>query len=304
MGTPEFARISLEAVYSAKFSIVGVFSQPDKPAGRGRKISTPPCAVFAAQHGIPLHQPEDLKDPEVIRQIHDLRPDFIVTVAYGKFLPEEILAAPKMASVNLHASLLPKYRGAAPVQWAIIRGEKETGVTVMKMSKKMDAGPVYSQKKIPVDPSDTSATLSDKLAGTGAVLLLETILRIADGALLPLPQDETRATFAPLIGKEDGKILWDTEAGVICNLVRGLNPRPSAHTFIDNKMLKIYDSIVLNDNTEYAPGTIYLVGEKGICVACRNSSLCLVSVQLEGKNRIPANDFARGFRLKEGTVLG
>ncbi|MDO8519149.1 MAG: methionyl-tRNA formyltransferase [Deltaproteobacteria bacterium] len=300
MGTPQFALVSLQTLVVSGFPVLAVFTQPDKPSGRGQQPTSPSCAIYARGKKIPLFQPASVKSEESVATIKNLKPDFIVTAAYGQFLPLEILKAPKIDAVNLHGSLLPLYRGAAPVQWALLRGEKETGVTLMKMTAKMDAGPIYSQAKIPIEPQDTAETLLQKLAGLGAALLKADLPRVAVGALKAEEQNEAEATTAPLLKKSDGQIRWDKTAEEISNLIRGTTPWPGAQSLIDNKTLKIYHSELLPEKTGFAPGTIYLLSERGIHVACFDSSICLTEVQLEGKKRMPAAEFARGFRLKEG----
>lgn len=300
MGTPQFALVSLQTLIVSGFPVLAVFTQPDKPAGRGQQNNSPPCAIYARGKKIPVFQPTSIKNEESVHTIKNLKPDFIVTAAYGQLLPSEILKAPKIDAVNVHASLLPLYRGAAPVQWALLRGEKETGVTLIRMSAKMDAGPIYSQKKIPIEATDTAETLLQKLAGLGAALLKTDLARIADETLKPKDQNEAEATTAPLLKKSDGQISWGKTAMEISNLIRGTTPWPGAHTSIDNKSVKIYHSELLPEKTGFSPGTIYLLSERGIHVACGESSLCLTEIQLEGKKRMPAAEFARGLRLKEG----
>jgi len=256
MGTPEFAQVSLSSLWEAGYPISGVFTQPDKPAGRGQRLHASPCALFALEKKLPLFQPKKIKDDQVIGQIAQLKPEFIVVVAYGKLLPQKILDIPHYDSLNVHASLLPKYRGAAPINWALINSEEETGVTVMKMVQKMDAGPIYSTEKLKIDSHDTAGILTKKLAKLGARLLLHTLPLIQEGKIDSQVQEEEEATLAPLLTKEEGK------AQAIYNRIRGLNPWPSAYTFIDKKMLKIYDSEVLSESPKVPPGTIYLVSQK------------------------------------------
>lgn len=303
MGTPEFARASLEALYLSGYPIVGVFTQPDKPAGRGKHLASPPCALFAKEKNLHLFQPSSIKNEEIVQAVEKLKPQFIVVVAYGKLLPQKILELAQIDCINVHASLLPLYRGAAPINCALINGEKETGVSIMRVIQKMDAGGVYAQEKIVIDQTDTTQTLTRKLSQLGASLLIKTIPLIQDQQIKPTPQDETKVSLAPPLKKEDGKILWDQKALILHNRIRGLNPWPTAYTFIDNKMLKIYDSEPLTENLKRKPGTVYLVSPKGIHVTCHDSSLLLKEVQLEGRNKMAASEFARGFRLKEGTIL-
>lgn len=304
MGTPEFARVSLSALFDNGYPIVGIFSQPDKPFGRGRKIHSPPCAVFAKEKNLPLYQPNSLKDKNTIQEIEKLNPDFIIVAAYGKILPQKILDAAKIDCINVHASLLPKFRGAAPIQWAVVHGEKETGVCLMKMVQKMDAGPVYVSETLSIESKDNAQSLTEKLAPIGAQLLVNALPLIQNAEVKAEEQDEAQVTYAPSISKEQGRIDWNQPTNVINNLIRGMNPWPCAYTLIDNKRLKIYDSDVLPEKPNESPGKIYLVSPKGLHVACRNSALCLTEVQLEGKKRMAASDFARGIRLKEGKKLG
>lgn len=300
MGTPEFALASLGALWESRYPILAIFTQPDKPAGRGRHLSTPPCAMFAKEKGIPLFQPDDLKEKELASTLRKRMPDFIIVVAYGRFLPQQILEIPKRDALNVHASLLPQYRGAAPINWALINGEERTGISIMRMVKKMDAGPIYADSPCDIEPTDTAETLSKKLAAMGARLLIETLPRILAQEIVPKEQQESNATYAPLLRKEDGKINWNQAASGIHNLIRGLLPWPAAHTLIDNKILKIYDSFVPSEKSGLPPGTIYLISPRGIHVSCGQSSLCLTEVQLEGRRKLPAADFARGFRLENG----
>ncbi|MBI2339895.1 MAG: methionyl-tRNA formyltransferase [Deltaproteobacteria bacterium] len=304
MGTPEFARVSLVSLIDNGYPIVGVFTQPDKPAGRGRHLHVCPTAELARGKSLPLFQPETLKDEGILKQIESLKPDFIVVSAYGKILPKQVLEAVKIDCVNVHASLLPKYRGAAPIPWVLINGETETGASIMKLILKLDAGPVYRQTKIPIEGSDTAGSLAEKLAPLGARLLLETLPKIQSGQITPTPQDDSKATLAPALKKEDGKIDWRTSASEIANRIRGLNPWPGAYTFIDNKMLKIYHGQVLAEKTDKAPGTVYFLNEKGIHVSCGEGAIVLTEVQLEGKRCLPASEFVRGYRLEVGKRLG
>lgn len=300
MGTPEFARVSLEALVKAGYPILAVVSQPSKPAGRGKTLLSPPCAAFAEENNLPLLQPAKIKTPEAIESIARLKPDFIVVAAYGKLLPQAILDIPKIDILNVHASLLPEYRGAAPIQRSILEGKKETGVSIMRVQLEMDAGPVYLKRSIPIERRETSRTLFSKLAALGSELLLEAIPQIATGSIKPQEQDFQKVTHAPPIKKEEGKIQWGKSAAEIERQIRAFTPWPSAHTFVDNKTLKIYDAEALPETTDKAPGTVYFLSEKGIHVACGNSSLCVTQVQLEGKKQMRASEFVRGYRLETG----
>ncbi len=304
MGTPEFARVCLASLEQAGYPILGVVTQPSRPAGRGQAVLPPPCAAYAKEKGFLLFQPTQIKNnEEFLKKVEALAPDFIVVVAYGRLLPARILAASRIDTINLHASLLPKYRGAAPINWAIINGDTTTGVSVMKVTEKMDAGPVYSQKILSIAQTDTAGDLFKKLADLGAELLLETLPKIADGSLKPILQDETKVTIAPLLKKEEGKLDWNQPASLLFNRIRGLNPWPGAHTSIDNKVLKIYHASLLNEKPKNSPGTVYFLNEQGINVACADSALCLTEVQLEGKKKMSASEFVRGYRLKVGALL-
>lgn len=300
MGTPLFGRIILEALWK-KYPIALVFSQPNRPFGRGRKMHSPECAIFAKEKNIPLMQPESVKAPAVLELLKSLRPDFIIVAAYGKILPKSILDLPQKDILNVHASLLPKYRGAAPIQWALLREEKETGISIMHIIEKMDAGPVFAKRALPIG-EDTHETLTHRLAHLGADLLLEVLPKIAEGTLKPIEQDEREVTMAPAIQKDLGKINWDRPAHEIAALIRALSPSPGAYTFIDNLRLKIYDSAPLEETTLLPPGTVcWLNG--GIHVACKGSRLVLKELQLEGRRRLLAEDFLKGHPLRIGMKL-
>ncbi len=303
MGSPEFGRASLQALWEAGYPVTGVVAQPDKPAGRGRLLT--PCAVahYARKKGIPLFQPASVKDPEFTRQVLHLKPDFIVVSAYGKILTEELIRIPRYACLNIHASLLPVYRGAAPINWSLLNGETVTGISLMRVVLKLDAGPVYCQESLSIDPQDTAGTLTLKLADLGATLLIRSLDLIASGELKAVLQDEARATYAPLLKKEDGKIDWQKSAAKVHNQVRALNPWPGAYTFVDKKMLKIYHGSIEQEKTEAEAGTVFFLNGQGIHVACGQGTYCLEEVQLEGKKRMRAEEFVRGYRLETGTKL-
>ncbi len=306
MGTPEFAKIPLQTLHEEGFPIVGVVTQPDKPAGRGRELLAPPCAVFAKEKKLPLYQPSSIKNDSVLQELALLQPDFIIVAAYGKLLPQRLLDLPRMACLNIHASLLPRYRGAAPINWAMINGDKEVGVSLMQVILQMDAGPVYAQKKIILEETDTAGSVTEKLSRLGAELLLEHLSSIAAGSLKPSPQNETEATHARKLTKEDGRIDWSQQALSVLQKIRGLNPWPCAYTFvpggggIDNKTLKIYSASVVAEKPKGQPGEIYFLSPKGIHVICGQSALCIEEVQLEGKKKMRADEFVRGYRLQLG----
>lgn len=304
MGTPSFALESLRSLYETDYPLLAVFTQPDKPAGRNQEMVSPPCADFARRYLIPLFQPAKIKNnPEVLKILSELQPDILVVAAYGKILPDEILALSKIASVNVHASLLPRYRGAAPINWAILEGEKETGVCLMKMASKLDAGPVYASIKMPLDPRETTGALTPKLAKLGAQLLIEQLPELAKGKLKEIPQDESQMTLAPPLKKEMGHIQWSQPASTIDRQIRAFNPWPGTYTLIDNKRLKIYDGFVLDEKPSAPAGTVYFLSPQGISVACGSGALCITEVQLEGKKRMPASEFVKGYRLEVGKKL-
>jgi methionyl-tRNA formyltransferase len=302
MGSAAFAVPSLNELHKAGHNIEVVITQPDKPAGRGRKLSSPPVAEQAKQSNLPLYQPKSVKAKKVIEKISSLEPDIIVIVAYGKILPKELLELPRLKCVNVHASLLPKYRGAAPMNWAIVNGEKETGVTTMFINEELDAGDMLLSKSIPIGDDDTTLTLQEKLASIGADVLLETIEKIKDGTIKPEPQDGTKATFAPIMKKEDGYINWNKGSLEIRNLIRGMQPWPSAYTHLDGKMLKIYCATILETTVTETPGTVLAAGDD-IVVATGDGKLCINELQLEGKRRMTSTDFLHGHKVKTGTIL-
>lgn len=303
MGSPHFARVVLHALHDAGHPLLAVVTQPDRPSGRGRHVQSCETALFAKEKNLPLYQPESVKEATFIQAIKKLNPDFFVVAAFGQFLPKELLEIPKMAPLNIHASILPSYRGAAPINWALLNGENKTGVSLMHITAKMDAGPVYATTETPVDSNENSHNLTLRLAHTGAKLLLDKLASIATGKLKAIPQDNSKTTYASILTKNHGLIDWNKSAQNIHNQVRGLIPWPVSHTFIDNKLLKIYDSLVLPEKSEAESGSVVLITPQGIHVSCLDSTLCLTEVQLEGKKRMGASEFARGYRLNVGARL-
>lgn len=300
MGSSNFAVASLSALLDSEHKILLTVAQPDKPAGRGFNMQPCPVSRFAKEKDLLLETPHSLKsNSEFLRKVSDLKPDAIIVVAYGKLLPKELLKLPKFGCINVHASLLPKYRGAAPINWAVINGETMTGVTTMFLNEKMDEGDILLQCSTEIQDSDTSETLYEHLAAMGAELLVRTLEQVEAGELKGLPQNHTEATYAPILNKEDGLIDWNMSARDIYNRVRGLLPWPKAYTFINGKQLTIFDSALIDDKTSATPGTVTNV-ERGITVATGNGLSVLLDVQLEGKKRMPAVDFVRGSSLKAG----
>ena len=302
MGTPEFAVPSLQTLIDSGDEIVAVVCQPDKPKGRGLELSSPPTKVLAEKHGIPVLQPQKIKTEEFFNELKKFGPDLICVAAYGKILPKNILDLPPHGCINVHASILPKYRGAAPINWAIIRGEKITGITTMKMDEGMDTGDMLLKKEIPIEDEDTGETLSQKLSLIGAELLIKTIKLLKEGRLNSIPQDNSQATYAPMLKKEDGKIDWSKSAEEVRNLIRGALPWPGAYTTLDGKLLKIYKASFSGDAEN--PGEV-IKSDSGILrVATGSGALDILELQIEGGKRLKAEEFLRGRRVKEGSVLG
>jgi len=301
-GTPEFAVPSLRALLDGLDSVVGVVCQPDKPAGRGQRLVAPPVKQLAQEHQVAVLQPAKLRAPEPLAALEKLQPDLIVVAAYGKILPPTMLALPRHGCINVHASLLPKYRGAAPIQWAILRGETVTGITIMQMNEGMDTGDVLLQRRTTIDDQETYGELQSRLAELGATALLEALERLKRGELRPQPQDDRAATMAPMIDKEDGRLDWRRPAVELARVVRAFNPWPSAFTTIDGVLLKIHRARAVDSRAD-SPGTV-LRADEAILVGCGEGALQLDELQLAGRRRLPAADFLRGVRLKPGTRLG
>ena len=294
MGTPRFAVQPLRALAAAGHDLAGVVTRTDKPAGRGRVMAAPPAKIAAQELGIPVFQPKRVREPEFIATLRGLDPEAIVVAAYGQILPKDILAMPKFGCINIHASLLPSYRGAAPVNWAIIRGGKETGVTIMQMDEGMDTGAVLMKESIPIDPGDTAGTLTVKLSALGASLITRAMPLIAEGKLVPMPQDNSQATLAPLLKKGDGLIDWRLPAEEIHNRVRGLAPWPGAYGNLDGKIIKIIGSEVAAGSGE--PGKLYQEDDNTLTVGAGSGRLRILALQPEGKNPMTAAEFLRGHR--------
>jgi methionyl-tRNA formyltransferase len=298
LGTPQFAVEPLRALAAAGHEIVGVVTRSDKPAGRGRSLTAPPVKVVAEGMQVPVFQPRRVREPAFVDQLRTLDPEVIVVAAYGQILPKEILTLPKYGCINIHASLLPFYRGAAPINWAIIRGEARTGITIMRMDEGMDTGAILLQESIPIDPADTAGTMTGKLAVVGARLIVAALPLIAEGKLQPVAQDESRATLAPLLKKENGLIDWDLSAAEIHDRVRGLSPWPGAYTFLDGKMVKIIASEPLSGTGE--PGLLYERDKNTLEAGTGKGLLRIVSIQPESKKPMIAGDFLRGHRGIDG----
>ncbi|KAF0135040.1 MAG: methionyl-tRNA formyltransferase [Candidatus Saganbacteria bacterium] len=302
MGTPEHAAYCLNALVEAQEQIICAVTQPNRPKGRNLQVKSSPVKELAEKYHIPVLTPEKVKDQSFIDKIKSFAPDLIIAAAYGKILPKEILNTPKFGSINVHASLLPKYRGAAPVQWAIIKGEAETGITIMQMAESLDTGDIILQDKVAIDPEDTTEALLDKIFKQGAQTLLAAIDQIKKGAAKKTPQNESLATYAPLITKESGEINWKKPAAEINNRIRAMVPWPGAHTFYHGKMLKIFKANPVSISKNFMPGEIIGIKEN-LTVCCEPGAINLMEVQLEGGRKMPAQEFVRGHRLSVRETL-
>lgn len=303
MGTPDFAVGTLEAIITAGHEVVGVVTQPDKRQGRSSELRMSPVKECAIKHNIDVYQPVKVRDPEFVEILRGMEPEVIVVVAFGQIIPKSVLEMPKYGCVNVHASLLPKYRGAAPIQWAVINGDEVTGVTTMLMDEGIDTGDILMVREYKVEPKETGGSLFDKLENIGAELLVETLDGLKAGSITPIPQGEN-FTHVGKLEKTTGVIDFNKSAVEIERLIRGLNPWPSAYTSFNGKTLKIWDADIDDcDCSMYAPGTIYKVDKKNIYVSTAKGGLVLNEIQLEGKKRMDTEAFLRGCQVETGVVL-
>jgi methionyl-tRNA formyltransferase len=302
MGTPEFAVPTLQMLIERGEEILAVVTQPDRPKGRGQQLAAPPVKVLAEQHGIPVLQPVKVRAPDFIEIIRELAPDLIVVIAFGQILPKALLDIPAQGCFNVHASLLPRYRGAAPINWCIINGETETGITTMQMDVGLDTGDMLVKNSTPIDPDENSSALHDRLALLGAETLGETLSLLRTGRLVPQKQDDSLTCYASMLKKEDGEIDWNKGAQTIRNLVRGVTPWPGAFTYLDGKTVKVYNvGTALGSGP---PGTVLRADRQGLEVACGSGSLMIEELQLEGRKRLKAAEFLAGYKIEPGTILG
>jgi methionyl-tRNA formyltransferase len=302
-GTPEFAVPSLQALLEGPDEVVGVVCQPDRPAGRGQRLHAPPVKELARAQGIPIVQPEKLRDVGFAETMRAWSPDIAVVAAYGRILPKEILAVPRLGCINVHASLLPKYRGAAPIQWAILRGEECTGVTIMQMNERMDEGDILLQVKTPIGSEETYGELQQRLSSIGARALMEALSKLHEGTLVPVPQDHVAASLAPMIKKEQGEIRWHLSAEEISRQIRAFNPWPSAYTWLEEKLLKVHAALPRRSSAPAPAGTVIATGET-IDVATGDGVLAVTELQMEGRKRLSAREFSRGRLIASGMRLG
>ncbi len=303
MGTPDFAVPALLMLHKNGYDVPLVVTQPDRPKGRGRKLLPPPVKETAVKLGYEVFQPESVRTPEIKEQIEILKPDMLVVVAFGHILPKHILDIPTLGAVNIHASLLPKYRGPAPIQRAIIAGEKETGITTMFMDKGLDTGDILLSEKIAIASDDTSATLHDRLSLVGAELLIKTLNGFEAKDITPIPQDHTQATYAPILSKKDGLIVWNQPSHAIERLIRGVNPWPGAYTFHGENRLKIFKAKPVPTDSNDSPGTVIKGFSDELRVSTADGYLSILEIQGPSGKRLSIQDFLRGYEIPAGTVL-
>lgn len=305
MGTPDFAVASLDRLIADGHEIVGVFTQPDKPQGRKMKLTPPPVKVLAEQHNIPVYQPDTFKNESQLALLQELNPEVIVVVAYGKLLPAYVLDLPKYGCINVHGSLLPKYRGAAPIQWMVLDGEKTAGVTTMYMDRGLDTGDILLMRETDIGENETAGELFDRLAAMGAELISETIAKLPEG-IERKPQNHDQSTYVSVLNKDMAVVDWNKSAQEVHNLIRGLDPWPVALTTRDGGRIKLFQSRMTDRTTDAAPGTVVEADPKtGLFVACGDGCvLHILEVQMVGKKRMSAGDYLRGHAMQPGTVLG
>ena len=304
MGTPDFAVPSLEALLQSDDTVVGIVTQPDKPKGRGQTMAASPIKQVAEKAGVPIAQPVKMKDPAFLDVLRAWQSDFIVVTAFGRILPQIILDLPSKGCVNVHGSLLPKYRGAGPIQWALINGERETGITTMMMDAGMDTGAMLLQQRVAIDPDETAGSLSTKLAKVSGPLLIETLRRLKEGTLTPQPQDHSQATMAPLLKKEDGQIDWTASANEIANRIRGLSPWPGAFSYAGGERWTIWKAHPLQDSSaDGEPGTAVAVTKDAVHVATGRGLLAVTELQPANSRRMSVQQYIAGHRLSPGFRL-
>jgi len=306
MGTPDFAVPSLEMLVKDGYEVVAAVTQPDKPKGRGNKLAAPPVKEFALKKGIQVLQPEKIKTPEFIAQIRELQPDLLITAAYGKILSKELLEVPAQGCINVHGSLLPAYRGAAPINWAVINGESKTGITTMFTDVGLDTGDMLLKKELDIGQDMTVGELHDKMAVLGAEVLRDTLSELKKGTLKRSPQDDSVSTYAPMMNKELGLIDWNKKAGEIHNLVRGTDPWPGAYTFMEGNRMRVWKTSLRKESADSSQenGRILKVDDEGILVKCQDENLLLLEVQFDSSRRMSVKEYIRGHQIKTGETLG
>lgn len=304
MGTPDIAKGCLEKLINENREIAGVVTQADKPIGRGKKMGMPPVKELALEHNIPVYQPIKARDEEFINTLKEINPDVIVVVAYGQILPKALLDIPKYGCINVHVSLLPKYRGAAPINWVIINGEEKTGVTTMYMDEGLDTGDIILQNEFPLDDEITAGELHDVMTVKGGELLIETLDLIEKGCAPRIKQSDEESSYAPIMNKSLGNLDFSKSAKEIHDLVRGVNPWPSAYTTYEGKTMKVWKTKVLDEASSKEPGTIIKVDKDGIRVSTNNKVLLIEEIQMPNKKRVAVCEYIKGNKIEEGTILG
>ena len=306
MGTPDFAVEPLEAIIKAGYEVAAVVTQPDKQKGRGKEVKMTPVKVCALRHGIPVFQPVKIKEPEAVAELEKYQADLFVVAAFGQLLSEEILNMPEYGCINIHASLLPAYRGAAPIQWAVLNGEKESGVTIMQMDKGLDTGDMLLKRSVELSPKETGDSLHDKLMHLGAELIVEALSKLEKGELVPEKQKDELSSYAKKLTKAMGQIDWSKDAVSLERWIRGLNSWPSAYTFFGGKTLKIWEAQVTEENgaQKAEPGQVVSVSRESFTVACGQGELQILPLQLEGKKRVSTREFLLGYQVEPGMILG
>ncbi len=306
MGTPDFAVPSLEMLINEGYKVVAVVTQPDKPKGRGNKMAAPPVKEIALKHGVEVLQPSKVKTAEFIEQIRELSPDLLITAAYGKILSKELLEVPKYGCINVHGSLLPAYRGAAPINWVVINGEKKTGITTMFTDVGIDTGDMLLKKELDIGPDMTVGELHDKIAVLGAEVLKDTLIELKKGTLKRIPQEDSQSSYAPMISKELGLIDWSKKALEIHNLVRGTDPWPGAYTFLEGNRMRVWKTMLVEEKTDnnQENGLILSVDDEGVLVKCSEGCILIKELQFDSSKRMAVKDYIRGHHIKTGEKLG
>jgi len=304
MGTPTFASIILEGLFEDGWNVVGAVTQPDRPRGRGRKVSTPPVSEVAQAHGILVLQPKKIKDRVFLEDLEDLRPDMMVVAAYGRILPHDVLFLPPLGCYNVHASVLPAYRGPAPVRWAIINGEETTGITIFRMDEGVDTGDLLVSDSLEIGPNETAGVLTERLARLAARMITPALRDIMEGKARFVPQEHDKATVVPILKKGDGRVDWSLSAESIRNRIRGLDPWPGAFTFWRGKRLRLWEVEAQDAGSAGKPGDVLSVDDEGVVVRAGGGTLRLKSVQLEGGRRMRVEEFLRGHKMTPGENLG
>lgn len=306
MGTPDFAVPSLEMLVNEGYEVVAAVTQPDKPKGRGNKLTAPPVKEFAIKNGIQVLQPAKIKTSDFVEQIRELQPDLLITAAYGKILSKELLEVPVLGCINVHGSLLPEYRGAAPINWAVINGEEKTGITTMFTDVGLDTGDMLLKSELAIGPDMTVGELHDKMAVLGAQVLRDTLSELKRGTLKRIPQDDSVSTYAPMMNKELGLIDWSKKASEIHNLVRGTDPWPGAYTLLEGNRMRVWKTVLTKERSDSCQenGRILKVDDQGILVKCSDENLLLLEVQFDSSRRMSVKEYIRGHEIKTGETLG